>query len=928
MNDYLPGFSFDLGSDHGESDVSTKYFDILSNEYVITFTTPVGYTVETPELINDNKKVTYKITCNETVYGIEDDIKDIQDQKDELTQLFNQKYRRFIQEGTWNSTDYIDSELYYLDALQVSNTSAQPIVSYTINVVEISQLEGYEWYIFDAGDKSWVEDTEFFGWSEIDGNLTPAREEVIVSQVEWHLDEPDQNTITVQNYKTRFEDLFQRISATVQTVQYNEATYAKISSLLDADGTINQNVLLESLNNISGKNYNLTSDGSVLIDGDQILVRNLTNPANLVKINSEGIRISSDGGSNWATAIDGRGINIGTVYTGMLSTDKVIIGSTSNPSFRWDKSGISAYSTNGTTTDEEGHEIECYDLQTYVRYDQYGLYGIKNGEQFKATNIEEVKNKAHFAVTWDGFFIKNSYEGGGRVEITSDNDFRVLNTINQQENEKIKIGALEWHDANGDVTTDPVQGVGAPILYGIRIKNDSGQEVMKTDDQGNITITGTINANAGNIGGMSVNNNWMRMKYIVFEPEVGIYSTYPNIKGQTPIDSTVTIHPFSISDTDGSATFNNVTVRGAIKTSVFEYEEIQAVGGAFLFRPSSTIKDVVISNTTDLTFTVDNIGLFKGPTNSQGQPQEPSWLKISNYNSSGIQEVTPDVLNGFGLTYIYPVGAITGRQVTLTGAAAMLIELNLTLEDLKGGSLIDMGTHKTKVVTIDEQSTTVDIPGDYNYGIGINSSDGFINLPPRAISLFETVIHPNQDPKVSYRFRGILGTLPELPPTSVNTLIYNNMIGTQGIYTDNMYLGDLQQYVAFYTDGNGNKQLAIKAKQIMFEVADNPGHYHDVAQIEAEGIPGPAGEDAIYVVIDSTGGNFFNRGQLNTYLIAHVYKGSEEITNQFNTFNWYRRLPNGNIDPTWRTDETSNLLQLTTADVDERAVFVCEVTIA
>ena len=41
---------------------------------------------------------------------------------------------------------------------------------------------------------------------------------------------------------------------------------------------------------------------------------------------------------------------------------------------------------------------------------------------------------------------------------------------------------------------------------------------------------------------------------------------------------------------DGDAYFNNITARGAIKTAVFEYAEIQAVGGIFIFRPSSTIK--------------------------------------------------------------------------------------------------------------------------------------------------------------------------------------------------------------------------------------------------------------------------------------------------------------------------------------------------
>ena len=226
--------------------------------------------------------------------------------------------------------------------------------------------------------------------------------------------------------------------------------------------------------------------------------------------------------------------------------------------------------------------------------------------------------------------------------------------------------------------------------------------------------------------------------------------------------------------------------------------------------------------------------------------------------------------------------------------------------------------------------------GINNYGIGINSSDNYINLPPRAISLFETIVNHNQDPKVSYRYRGILGTLPVMN-SGVDRSVYQHMENTQGIYTDNMYIGDDSQYVAFYEDGNHNKQLKIKASQIMFEVSDPaPGEppWKDVADIDAEGVPGPPGpagadgEDTISVIIDSTAGNFFQRGQVSTYLIAHVYKGSTDITSQFQEFNWYRRLPNGEKDLTWSTEETSNLLEIDTTDVDERAVFVCEVAIS
>ena len=902
LNDYLPGFSFEIGDSTYISTVSKKYWDLEKDDTEITFTAPEGYTIETAHhTINDNKVAKFKIISNVTVEGVEDEIEDLREQKEEIVKEFNNKYSRYIQEGTWNSTDYIDSELYYLDALQVSNTSAQPAVSYTINVVEVSELEGLEWYTFDAGDKTYVEDTEFFGWASVNGVLTPAREEVIVSEVEWHLDSPDQNVITVQNYKTRFEDLFQRISATVQTVQYNEATYAKISSLLDANGTINQNVLLQSLNQISGKEIALTSNGSVQIQDDVILIQNLNNPANRVIINSEGIRVSSDGGQNWQTAIDGEGINIGAVYTGTLNTNQVVIGSDDNPSFRWDKAGISAYKSN--------EETGVYDLQTFVRYDQYGLYGIKDNGAFKAQSLEDVKEKAHFAVTWDGFFIKNSYEGGGQVSITSDNDFQVLQSGG---NEKIKIGALEWLDANGQITTNPNEGVGAPKLYGIRIKNNAGDTVLRTGDDGNLEITGKITANSGHIGGMEVDNQRLKMKYIIFEPNKGIYSTYPNELGKTPVDPNITVPPFIISDTDGSATFNNVIVRGSIKTSVFEYEEIQAVGGAFLFRPSSAIRRASV-NGTDLDLVVEKGGLFK----------VGDWLKISNFSSATTEdEVTPDELNGFGLTYVYKVKSANGTHLTLDGAAALLTEQGLSTEDLIGGSVIDLGSHATKQVESDGETSTIDIPGNNNYGIGINSSDGFINLPPRAISLFETVIHPNQDLKVSYQFRGILGTLPDPTESNidVNSSIYNNMIGTQGIYTNNMYIGDRKNFITYYYDKTANEYRLIINADTIYEGYDDEG----------EPIPVTPGEDAITVIIDSSTGNMFVRQDVRATLTCHVYQGSgmdpeHEITDQVTKFTWVKYDKDGIKDETWARLPGGQSITIGPEDVASKAIFKCEV---
>jgi hypothetical protein len=70
------------------------------------------------------------------------------EQRKKIEQEFYQKYARFIQEGSWISEDYIDDELYYLDALATGYTSSRPKVSYTIDVFDLAPIENYENYEF------------------------------------------------------------------------------------------------------------------------------------------------------------------------------------------------------------------------------------------------------------------------------------------------------------------------------------------------------------------------------------------------------------------------------------------------------------------------------------------------------------------------------------------------------------------------------------------------------------------------------------------------------------------------------------------------------------------------------------------------------------------------------------------------------------
>jgi hypothetical protein len=50
---------------------------------------------------------------------------------------------------------------------------------------------------FTVGDITHIEDTEFFGWVFIDGIKTPYKEEIVVTEITYALDSPEQNTVKV-----------------------------------------------------------------------------------------------------------------------------------------------------------------------------------------------------------------------------------------------------------------------------------------------------------------------------------------------------------------------------------------------------------------------------------------------------------------------------------------------------------------------------------------------------------------------------------------------------------------------------------------------------------------------------------------------------------------------------------------------------------
>lgn len=319
---------------------------------------------------------------------------ELTEKKEKLILNFESKYANFIQEGIWVSEDCIDHNLYYIEAKNIATTSATPKVSYNINVVDISSLEEFFNYDIDIGDKTYIIDPEFFGYLNEFAIKTPKKQEVVITELIEDLENPEKNKTTVQSYKTQFDDLFSRITATAQQLQLNEGAYNRAAGAFSnygLDVTYTQN----SLNN---SNF-LLQNNTIKWNVDGFVSTNNLNKHQFLKIHNGTIYLTNDGGATWNAAINGKGINANYIYAGQLDAGKINIVSelktSENQELQYcltvDQMGLSMYSFEnndkitrlrlGKVVSEEGEtEEELYGLQLYNNEGKQTFRTDSNGD--------------------------------------------------------------------------------------------------------------------------------------------------------------------------------------------------------------------------------------------------------------------------------------------------------------------------------------------------------------------------------------------------------------------------------------------------------------------------------------------------------------------------------------------------------------------
>ena len=338
---------------------------------------------------------------------------------------FENHYINFIIEGQWQGKDYIDADTYYIDATRAHAEACMPKVSYSIGAIDLSQIanpldpEDTAWgedFIYDVGDTSYVKDQELFGNTE---QLT------MIAAITSYVDDNKQDNLDLRNYETRFEELFQQISASVTSVQMNENIWGKAASF-DADGTINENILKSSI----AKNNNLvisSANNSVTQNNFGLTITDTTNGMNVMRAIAGGIFFSNDGGFNFKTGLTPEGLSASLITAGRLDTSKIVIRNDDTPLFSLDSQGLTGYGVAASNS--------------FTRFDQFGIYGTNTAAMFThdwwkpteglvSTSPEEyIANNSIFSLTKLGLNFRYEKENENGYKLTfgslSDGDYGI-----------------------------------------------------------------------------------------------------------------------------------------------------------------------------------------------------------------------------------------------------------------------------------------------------------------------------------------------------------------------------------------------------------------------------------------------------------------------------------------------------------------------
>ena len=321
----------------------------------------------------------------------------------------------------------VTSKYYYNDALDTMKESSVPQVTYNISIANLCETEhpelNYRNFKPIAGTRVPIYDSEL----GFDGLLG------FINTVSFNLLEPQNTEITISNFKDKFEDLFQKITAATIQLQNKGDYYDYATTITDNTGVINKDLLADTLmqNNLE---LSLSTNNDVVWNEKGIEITNKVLNENgvygKIKITSNGIfiadRYDEYGNYKWQTAITPSYINASAMVVGKLDTRQIQIWNSTQTRFLWNANGIYAYGQ-----DSKGNT----DFNSYVLYNQDGLQFKQLIERTKTTVFRNKIQNPNF----EGDYIQWSTDENATLDISVAEGYNVLISTTQVARQQLAI---------------------------------------------------------------------------------------------------------------------------------------------------------------------------------------------------------------------------------------------------------------------------------------------------------------------------------------------------------------------------------------------------------------------------------------------------------------------------------------------------------
>ena len=413
----------------------------------------------------------------------------------------------------------------YLDALEVSRENAYPKASYEVelNVFNEELLKAAYNLL---GKISHINDHELH-FENVQG---------YISELTLSLDKPWEDKFVIQNYKTKFEDLFSRIVASSEQMKTNALVYDRAASAFDSNGALKKENIQLTLNQ-SDLNYSFANGTLTINEKDGIWG---VSDSGVVAFRGGGIftanKVDAVGNWIWNSGITPNGINAALLTAGQIDTNLIKIYAGDNVKFQLNADGLFAYRSNA-----DGTSI----ANNYVVHNSEGLFLAAPINRIDEEGKETSGTYNQVEVSWDGFIIRNSkeekvfyaddegnltlagyiYASGGEIGgwgLDKTSLFSLGNTVDENGN-IIKgieggVGMASAARVNEDLTIDEhtINDDGTYIVFWAGRNHDKiNTDTNLYDDKfqvlsdgtlkaSGVVIEGTINATGGKIGNLTI----------------------------------------------------------------------------------------------------------------------------------------------------------------------------------------------------------------------------------------------------------------------------------------------------------------------------------------------------------------------------------------------------------------------------------------